>query len=133
MTPEIGIGITKLDQIAIVVKDLTRATAFYKDVLQLPHMFSVENQLAFFDCGGVRIMLSRPETPELDHPSSILYFKVPDIHRAHGILVEREVRIEDPPHLIAKMGTYDLWMSFFRDSENNLLALSSDVPSEEPN
>jgi methylmalonyl-CoA/ethylmalonyl-CoA epimerase len=75
-------------------------------------------------------MLSRPETPELDHPSSILYFKVPDIHRAHSLLVERNVRIEDPPHLIAKMGTYDLWMSFFRDCENNLLALSADVPVE---
>jgi predicted enzyme related to lactoylglutathione lyase len=124
------LGITKLDQIAIVVKDLARATTFYKDVLQLPHMFSVENQLAFFDCGGVRLMLSRPETPELDHPCSILYFKVPDIHQAHTALVERNVRIEDPPHLIAKMGTYDLWMSFFRDSENNLLALSADVPVE---
>ena len=124
------LGITKLDQIAIGVKDLARATAFYKDVLQLPHMFSVANQLAFFDCGGVRLMLSRPETEELDHPSSILYFKVPDIHQAHTALVERDVRIEDPPHLIAKMGDYDLWMSFFRDSENNLLALSADVPAE---
>jgi predicted enzyme related to lactoylglutathione lyase len=130
MAPESTLGITKLDQIAIVVKDVPRATAFYRDVLQLPHMFSVENQLAFFDCGGVRLMLSRPETPELDHPSSILYFKVPDIHQAHTTLVERDVRIEDPPHLIAKMGTYDLWMSFFRDSENNLLALSADVAAE---
>jgi len=130
MATQPTLGITKLDQIAIVVKDLARATAFYKDVLQLPHMFSVENQLAFFDCGGVRLMLSRPETPELDHPSSILYFKVPDIHQAHTALVEHDVRIEDPPHLIAKMGTYDLWMSFFRDSENNLLALSADVPVE---
>jgi methylmalonyl-CoA/ethylmalonyl-CoA epimerase len=130
MTAESTLGITKLDQIAIVVHDLARATTFYKNVLQIPHLFSVGNQLAFFDCGGVRIMLSRPETPELDHPSSILYFKVPDIHRAHAALVERDVRIEDPPHLIAKMGSYDLWMSFFRDSENNLLALSSDVPTE---
>lgn len=130
MTTELTPGITRLDQIAIAVKDLPRATAFYKDVLQLPHMFSVGDQLAFFDCGGVRLMLSRPETPELDHPSSILYFKVPDIHRAHSALVKRDVRIEDPPHLIAKMGSYDLWMSFFRDTENNLLALSADVVPE---
>ncbi len=127
-TTDSTLGITKLDQIAISVKDLARATAFYKDVLQLPHMFSVGNQLSFFDCGGVRLMLSRPETPELDHPSSILYFKVPDIQRAHAALVDGNVRIEDPPHLIAKMDNYDLWMSFFRDSENNLLALSADVP-----
>src|SRR5690348_3492359 len=124
-----NLGIQNIGQISIIVHDLPRAIAFYRDTLGLPLLFTAPN-LAFFDCGGVRLMLSRPETPELDHPSSILYFKVPDIHQAHTALVERDVRIEDPPHLIAKMGTYDLWMSFFRDSENNLLALSADVPVE---
>lgn len=130
MTDVNALGISKLDQVAIPVKDLTRAIEFYRDVLQLPHMFTVESKLSFFDCGGVRLMLTRPEKAEFDHPGSILYFKVPDIHHAHTTLVEREVRIEDPPHLIAKMGTHDLWMSFFRDSEGNMLALSSEVQSD---
>lgn len=125
-----ALGISKLDQVTIPVKDLTRAIEFYRDVLQLPHMFTVENKLSFFDCGGVRLMLTRPERAEFDRPGSILYFKVPDIHRAHTSLVEREVHIEDPPHLIAKMGTHDLWMSFFRDSEGNMLALSSEIQGD---
>ncbi len=124
------LGISKLEQVAIRVNDLARATSFYRDVLQLPHMFTAGDKLAFFDCAGTRLMLSKPEKPEFDHPGSILYFKVPDIHRAHSQLAARGVSIEDPPHLIAKMGKYDIWMLFFRDTENNLLALTADLPAE---
>jgi methylmalonyl-CoA/ethylmalonyl-CoA epimerase len=128
MCAEATLGISKLDQVAVRVDDVVRAVAFYRDVLNLPHMFTAGDKLAFFDCGGTRLMLSKPEKPEFDHPTSILYFKVPDMHAAHAKLVERGVTIEDPPHLIAKMGKYDLWMTFFRDSENNMLALSCDIP-----
>jgi methylmalonyl-CoA/ethylmalonyl-CoA epimerase len=123
------LGISKLDQVAINVQDLNRATTFYRDVLQLPHLFTAGEKLAFFDCGGTRLMLSQPEKAEFDHPGSILYFKVTDIHASHARLVEQQVRIEDAPHLIAKMGNFDLWMFFFRDTENNLLALSCDLPA----
>ena len=127
MSTETTLGISKLDQVAIRIDDLERAIAFYRDVLNLPHMFTAGDKLAFFDCNGTRLMLSKPEKAEFDHPGSILYFKVPDIHAAYAKLSERNVRIEDAPHLIAKMGKYDLWMMFFRDSENNLLALSSEI------
>jgi methylmalonyl-CoA/ethylmalonyl-CoA epimerase len=73
-------------------------------------------------------MLSPAEKPEFDHPSSILYFAVPDIAAAHRRMRELGVRFEDEPHLIAKMPTHDLWMAFFRDSEENFLALMSEVP-----
>lgn len=127
MSTETTLGISKLDQVAIRIDDLERAIVFYRDVLNLPHMFTAGDKLAFFDCNGTRLMLSKPEKAEFDHPGSILYFKVPDIHAAYAKLSERNVRIEDAPHLIAKMGKYDLWMMFFRDSENNLLALSSEI------
>jgi predicted enzyme related to lactoylglutathione lyase len=122
-----NLGIKNIGQISIIVHDLERATAFYRDMLGLPLLFTAGN-LAFFDCGGVRLMLGPAETPELDHPSSILYFRVPDINTAHQRLVERGVAIEAPPRLIAPMPTYDLWMSGFRDSEGNLLELMSEVP-----
>lgn len=125
-----SLGISKLEQVAVRVDDLARAIAFYKDVLGLQHMFTAGDKLAFFDCGGTRLMLSRPEKAEFDHPGSILYFKVPEIHTAHATLTTKGVKIEDPPHLIAKMGKYDLWMTFFRDSENNLLALSCEIPAD---
>jgi methylmalonyl-CoA/ethylmalonyl-CoA epimerase len=123
-----GIGITRLGQIAIKVKNVERAATFYKDILGLELLFKAPPGLAFFDCGGVRLMLDHAEKPEFDHPSSILYFAVPDIQSAYGKLKENGVRFEDEPHVIAKMPTHDLWMTFFRDSEENLMALMIEAP-----
>ncbi len=123
----LSLGISRLGQIAINVHDLDRATAFYRDILALPLLFTT-GTLAFFDCGGVRLMLTRAEKPEFDHPSSVLYFTVPDIVAAHRQMLSQGVHFEDAPHRIAKMPTHDLWMTFFRDSEENLLALMCEMP-----
>jgi len=122
-----NLGITSIGQISLIVHDLERATAFYRDALGLPLLFTAGN-LAFFDCGGVRLMLGPAETPELDHPSSILYFRVPDLNAAHQRLLDQGVQIVAPPRLIAPMPTYDLWMNAFRDSEGNILELMSEIP-----
>jgi len=127
-TTAAGIGISRLGQIAVNAKDVERAAAFYQNVLGLKLLFKAPQGLAFFDCGGVRLMLDRAEKPEFDHPSSILYFVVPDIRSAFARLKTTGVRFEDEPHVIAKMPTHDLWMTFFRDSEDNLMALMSEVP-----
>lgn len=121
------IGISRLGQIAINAHDVERAAAFYQDVLGLKLLFKAGPGLAFFDCGGVRLMLTRPEKPEFDHPGSVLYFAVPDIQAAHAGMKGKGVQFEDEPHLIAKLPDHDLWMTFFRDSEGNLLALMSEV------
>ena len=118
--------INKIGQIAINVHDTTRAVEFYRDTLGLKLLFTA-GQLAFFDCGGVRLMLSPPEKPEFDHPSSILYFKVDNIQAAYDRLVHRGVKIEDQPHVVARMPDHDLWLAEFRDSEGNLMALMSEV------
>ena len=122
-----GIGISRLGQIAINAHDVERATAFYQNALGLKLLFKAPPGLAFFDCGGVRLMLTQPEKPEFDHPSSVLYFAVPDIGSAFGKMKESGVHFEDEPHLITRMRTHDLWMTFFRDSEDNLLGLMSEV------
>ena len=122
-----GIGIARIGQIAVNAKDVERAAAFYQDVLGLKLLFKAPPGLAFFDCGGLRLMLSCAEKPEFDHPSSVLYFAVPDIQAAYGKLKESDVHFEDEPHLIARMPAHDLWMTFFRDSEGNLLALMTEV------
>jgi methylmalonyl-CoA/ethylmalonyl-CoA epimerase len=123
----IGIGITHIGQIAVNAKDVERAAAFYQDKLGLKLLFKAPPGLAFFDCGGVRLMLSGAEKPEFDHPSSVLYFAVPDIQAAYGKLKEDGVHFEDEPHLIARMPAHDLWLTSFRDSEGNLMALMSEV------
>jgi methylmalonyl-CoA/ethylmalonyl-CoA epimerase len=122
-----AIGISRIGQISVNVHDLDRSTAFYRDVLGLPLLFTAGG-MAFFDCGGVRLMLSRPEKPEFDHPGSILYLVVPDIASAHRQMLRNGVRFEDEPHVVAKMPAYDLWLAFFHDTEGNLLALMSEMP-----
>jgi methylmalonyl-CoA/ethylmalonyl-CoA epimerase len=96
-------------------------------VLGLPLLFTAPN-LAFFDCGGVRLMLGPRETPPFDHPSSILYFWVSDLNAAYQRLVALGVKIFAPPRLIAPMPGYDLWMAAFHDSEGNIHQLMSEVP-----
>ena len=119
-------GITRLGQIAVPAHDVGRATAFYRDVLGLRFLFAA-GQLAFFDCGGVRLMLDKREKTEFDHPSSILYFSVPDIQTAHRRLVDAGVAIVEEPRVVAPMADHDLWMSCFRDTEGNVMALMSEV------
>lgn len=119
----------RIAQIAINVHDLRRATAFYRDVLGIRLLFEAPN-LAFFECGGVRLMLGRAERPELDHPGSILYYEVSEIRSAHADLTAKGVTFEDAPHVVARLGANDLWMTFCRDSEGNLLALTSEVPHQ---
>jgi len=120
------VALDRIGQIAINVKDLARAVRFYRDTLGMRFLFEVPN-LAFFDCGGVRLMLSPPEKPEFDHPGSVLYYKVADITATFAALKGRGVDFIDEPHLIARMPDHDLWMVFFRDSEGNTLGLMSEV------
>jgi len=119
-------GLNSIGQISINAHDLGRAEAFYRDVLGVRHLFTVP-KMSFFDCGGIRLMVGLAERPEHDHPSSVLYFRVDDIAKAHAALIERGVRFEAPPHFIARLGPRELWMAFFHDSEANLLALMSEV------
>jgi predicted enzyme related to lactoylglutathione lyase len=123
-------GLSTIEQIAVNAHDIERATDFYRDKLGMKHLFSVPPNLAFFDCDGIRLMLSLPAKPEFDHPSSIIYFKVADLQLAHTTLSERGVQFEEGPTFVADMGTYDLWLASFRDSENNILALMSNVPKK---
>jgi methylmalonyl-CoA/ethylmalonyl-CoA epimerase len=84
--------------------------------------------MAFFDCGGIRILLAVPEKGDSDRRSSIIYFKVVDIHTETEALRERSVVFTSEPQLIAEMPDHDLWMSFFQDLDDNMLALMSEVP-----
>lgn len=127
MSAAANLEIRNIGQISIIVKDVERATAFYRDVLGLRLLFTVPT-MAFFDCGGVRLMLGAASSPEYDHPSSILYFRVSDINAGHQRLVEKGVDIISPPRLIAPMPDHDLWMTAFRDSEGNIHQLMSEVP-----
>jgi len=87
----------------------------------------METGLAFFDCGGVRLMLGLPDGPDAPRQAGIVYYVVPDLDAASRGLSGRGVAFLDAPHLVARMPDHEPWMAFCRDSEQNLLALMSEV------
>ena len=113
---------SRIRQIAVVCKDVGRATAFYRDTLGLPFLFAAGPALAFFDCGGVRLMLSSDNEGH-DNLSSMLYYLVTDIEGTQSDLETKGVSFVEKPHMIAKMPDHELWLSAFKDSEGNLLGL----------
>jgi len=121
-----ALGLDRIGQISIPVKDVPRAVRFYRDTLGMKLLFEFPG-MGFFDCAGVRLMLSMAEKPEHDHPASVLYYKVDDIRGAVAELKERGAEFLDEPHLIAKLPDHELWMTFLHDTEGNTLALMSEV------
>ena len=119
-------GLSTIGQIAISVTNVDQSIAFYRDKLGMKLLFQVPN-MGFFDCGGIRLMLTGSETPSESY-SSILYFKVANIQDAQHTLSGRGVGFEREPALTARMPDHDLWITFFRDPDRNLLALMSEVP-----
>ena len=114
--------LTGILQIAITVKDIDRATTFYRDILGLRLLMNAPN-MAFFDCGGVRLYLASGEGTEQHGVSSFVYFRSNDISSLLAALKEKGVSIHQEPHIIARMPDHDLWLMWIRDSEANLLGV----------
>jgi predicted enzyme related to lactoylglutathione lyase len=123
-----SVKITSIGQIALTVQDMPRAVAFYRDILGLRYLFEATG-MAFFDCNGVRLMLSVADKPDSTY-GSIIYYQTDEIETAAAGMQARGVKFEAPPRMIAKMPDHDLWMAFLRDTEGNLLALMSEVRHE---
>jgi predicted enzyme related to lactoylglutathione lyase len=117
-------GIQSIGQVSIIVKDVERAKAFYRHTLGLTFLFEFPG-MAFFDCGGVRLYLARAEKPDIG--TSILYYRVPDIGAAAAALEARGVSFAQPPAKVHEDATNELWLAFFKDSEDNTVALMSEV------
>ena len=125
--PRANPGLSQIGQISVPVSDIDRAIAFYRDTLGMRFLFQAPPGLGFFDCAGVRLMLDAPARAQANNYSSVIYYKVPDLNAAFETLTAKGVRFEAKPHLIAKMPDHELWMAFFRDPDQNMLALMSEV------
>ncbi len=119
------VGLSRIHQISMRAHDVERAMRFYRDSLGLPFLFAAPPRLAFFDCNGVRLMLSTPE-PGFDHPGSVVYFAVEDIRQMHEVLKSRGVTFRTEPHKIATLADREVWLADFEDTEGNTLALMSE-------
>ena len=118
-------ALQRIHQVSIRISDIERAVRFYRDTLGLTLLFQAPPQLAFFDCGGVRLMLA-PAEPEFDHQGTVLYFAVEDIKAAHTALAAGGATFRTEPHMVAKLPDREVWLADFLDSEGNVLALMSE-------
>src|SRR5262245_44638499 len=124
MDGQTGFALSKVGQIAVRVKDLDRATAFYRDKLGLKHLHQAPS-LSVLDCGGITLLLARPENAAEDHPASIIYFDVEDIQAAFKSLSDRGVSFVEKPNKVGSLGDVHGWIAIFRDSEEHMLGLKS--------
>ena len=115
-------SITGILQVAITVKEIDRATAFYRDILGLPLLLTAPN-MAFFNCGGVRLYLSGEKGSEHGGSNSFIYFRTPDVDALLADAKAKDVSIHQEPQIIARMPDHDLWLMWIKDSEGNLLGI----------
>ena len=114
-------GLMEVGQIAVTVEDVERATAFYRDVLGVPFLFDAPPGLAFFDLGGIRLMLSRPEG--VGPSASLLYFRAADIQASYETLLSHGVDFIETPQVVHRTENYELSIASFYDSEGNVMAI----------
>ncbi len=118
----------KITQLAIPVSDFEQAVAFYRDVLELPFLFSAPPQMAFFNCGGVRLLVGVLPPTETPQRGSTIYFHVPNIHDEHTLLEGRGVSFRARPHVVHRTADTELWLAEFVDPDGNQFALMSELP-----
>jgi methylmalonyl-CoA/ethylmalonyl-CoA epimerase len=113
-------------QLLIPVTNLERAIGFYRDTLGITFLFAAPPQMSFFMAGNVRLLVGVSESPRPQ--SSMVYFKVSDIHGVYQTLVERGVPFGKAPHLVHRAATSELWLTEFKDPDGNDLALMGEIP-----
>ena len=123
-----SIGAQSIGQIALPVQDIDRATDFYRDVIGLDFLFSAPPGLSFFRCGETRIMLTAGEGESGVGPP-LLYYRTEALEAAHHAAVASGTHVEREPHVLHRTETIELWMAFYRDSENNLFAVMEERES----
>jgi predicted enzyme related to lactoylglutathione lyase len=113
-------------QLLVPVEDVERATAFYRDVLELPLLFSYSGN-AFFDAHGVRLYLATPTEAGYAGPTTI-YFRVEDVSGTFERLVAKGAAVRELPEIAHRDASYDLWLAFVADLDGNNIGLMREAP-----
>ena len=117
----------KVAQVLIPVEDFEKGVTFYRDVLGLPLLFAAPPQMAFFNCGGVRLLVGVMPAGQKAQRGSAIYFQIPDIHAVYSSLKSRGVTFSAEPHVVNRTPKSELWLAEFTDPDGNQLALMSEV------
>ena len=102
--------------------------AFYRDVLGLPFLFAAPPQMAFFQCGAVRLLVGVTPAGQKVQRGSQIYFGVKDIQSVYSSLGTQGVQFKAPPHVVSRSATSEVWLAEFVDPDGNQLALMSEAP-----
>ncbi len=126
------ISLSRIKQIAIPVDSIEKAKVFYRDTLGLKHLFDAPPALAFFDCGGIQLMLAGPEGQGKDGPNQhpVLFYDVSDIKATHAKIKASGAESLEEPHVIARMNGREIWIGAVSDGQGNVVSLMSDVPEK---
>jgi extradiol dioxygenase family protein len=118
-----GPVLSKIEQIAVPSTDVARATRFYRDVLGLALMFEVSG-MAFFDAGGVRILIG-PTTRKGPPPGdSVIYFEAGEDWRGmERALESRGVTFDRPADIVQRVPVKEHAFRLFKDPDGNQLAI----------
>ncbi|MGZ5131745.1 MAG: VOC family protein [Caldimonas sp.] len=119
----------RIAQLLVPVDDLAKAVAFYRDVLGLRFLFEAPPQMAFFDCGGVRLLVGVPPAGQAAARGSAIYFQVAEIGAVAATLEAGGVSFAAAPHVVHRTPDVELWLAEFEDPFGNRLALMSEVRS----
>ena len=117
----------KIGQLLIPVGDFDKGVAFYRDTLGIPFLFAAPPQMAFFNCGGVRLLVGVLPAGQAAQRGSAIYFQVSDIHAVFSDLKSKGVFFKAEPHLVHRTPKSELWLAEFVDPDGNQLALMSEV------
>jgi methylmalonyl-CoA/ethylmalonyl-CoA epimerase len=117
----------RVAQVLIPIRDFEKGVAFYRDTLGIPFLFAAPPQMAFFDCGGVRLLVGVPPPGQEAQRGSAIYFQIPDIHAVAASLKYKGVNFLADPHVVNRTPKSELWLAEFNDPDGNALALMSEV------
>jgi predicted enzyme related to lactoylglutathione lyase len=125
---DMNLADAKIGQLLIPVDDFEKGVAFYRDTLGIPFLFSAPPQMAFFNCGGVRLLVGVMSEGQNSQRGATIYFQVGDIHAVHASLRQKNVSFRAEPHVVHRAPNYELWLAEFTDPDGNQLALMSEAP-----
>jgi predicted enzyme related to lactoylglutathione lyase len=125
---DVNLANATIGQLLVPVDDFEGGVAFYRDALGLPFLFSAPPQMAFFDCGGIRLLVGVMPPGEKAQRGSTIYFQVAEVQAVYAELRSKGVAFRAAPHVVHRTPQLELWLAEFTDPYGNQLALMSEVP-----
>jgi methylmalonyl-CoA/ethylmalonyl-CoA epimerase len=114
------IHLSKIAQIALSSRDVPKAVAFYRDLLGLKLVFEASG-MAFFDAGGMSLMIGPAAFTGPVQPNTFVYFDAGDWRATEAALIARGVRFEGDAEIVQRADGKEHALRSFKDPDGNVL------------